>query len=86
MMLYLLLITCIVSSVYQGCCGQTIINVANGVYSTKAESDGLHLSSTSTFRPIDALTLSLSFTSTVSVFVNYQITVGSSAQFSADCS
>ena len=34
-----------------------------------------------TFRPIDALTLSLSFTSTVSVFVNYQITVGSTAYF-----
>ena len=82
MMITLLLISCaIVSSVYQGCYGQTIINVANGVYSTKAESDGLHLSSTSTFQPIDALTLSLSFTSKVSVFVNYQITVASTAQF-----
>ena len=81
MMLTLLLISCTISSVYQGCYGQTIINVANGVYSTKAESDGLHLPSTSTFRPIDALTLSLSFTSTVSVFVNYQITVDNSAQF-----
>ena len=82
MMLSLLLISCvIVSSVYQGCYGQTIINVASGVYSTKAESDGLHLSSTSIFRPIDTLTLSLSFTSPVSVFVNYQITVGSTALF-----
>ena len=81
MMLNLLLISCAISSVYQGCYGQTIINVANGVYSTKAESDGLHLSSTSIFRSIDALTLSLSFTSPVSVFINYQITVGSAAQF-----
>ena len=81
MMLNLLLISCIVSSVYQGCNGQIIINTANGVYSTKAESDGLHLSGTSTFTAIDALTLSLSFTSTVSVFVNYQITVGSTVQF-----
>ena len=80
-MLILLLISSLLSSTYQGCYGQTIINVANGVYSTTAESDGLHLSSTSTFRPIDALTLSLYFTSTVSVFVNYQITVGSTAQF-----
>ena len=80
-MLSLLLISCIASSVYQGCYGQTIINVANGVYSTKAESDGLHLSGTSTFTAIDALTLSLYFTSAVSVFVNYQITVGSTAQF-----
>ena len=83
-MLTSLLISCaIVSSVYQGCYGHTIINVANGVYSTKAESDGLHLPSTGTiiFRPIDALTLSLHFTSPVSVFVNYQITVGSTAYF-----
>ena len=78
MMLTLLLIFCTISSV---CYGQTIINVANGVYSTKAESDGLHLSSTSTFRPIDPLTISLHFTSTFSVFVNYQITIGSTAQF-----
>ena len=61
--------------------GQTIINVANGVYSTKAESDGLHLSSTSTFRSIDSLTVSLYFSSSFSVLVNYQITVVSSAQF-----
>ena len=82
MMLTLLLIVCAISStIHQGCYGQTIINVANGVYSTKAESDGLHLSSTSTFRPIDALTLSLYFSSSFSVFVNYQITVGSTAQF-----
>ena len=80
-MLILFLITCIASSVHQCCYGETIINVANGVCSTKAESDGLHLSSTSTFTAIDALTLSLYFTSTVSVFVNYQITVGSTAQF-----
>ena len=81
MMLTLLLISCTISSVYQGCYGQTIINVANGVYSTKAESDGLHLPSTSIFKPIDALTLSLSFTSKVSVFVNYQIAVDGSGYF-----
>ena len=64
MMLTLLLILCAVLSI---CYGQTIINVANGVYSTKAESDGLHLSSTSTFRRIDPLTISLHFTSSFSV-------------------
>ena len=80
-MFTLLLISCAISSFYQCCYGQAIINVASGVYSTKAESDGLHLPSTSTFRPIDVLTLSLSFTSKVSVFVNYQITVGSSGYF-----
>ena len=81
MMLTLLLIISAISSIDQGCYGQTIINVANGVYSTKAESDGLHLSSTSTFLPINALTLSVYFSSSFSVFVNYQITVGSTTQF-----
>ena len=49
MMITLLLISCAISSIYQGCYGQTIINVANGVYSTKAESDGLHLPTTIIF-------------------------------------
>ena len=81
-MLTSLLISCaIVSSVYQGCYGHSIINVASGVYSTKAESDGLHLPSTSTFQPIDTLTLSLHFTSPVTIFVNYQIAVGSGGYF-----
>ena len=78
MMLTLLLIFCTISSI---CYGHSVVNIAHGVYSTKAESDGLHLSSTSTFRPIDPLTISLHFTSSFSVFVNYQITVGSSTQF-----
>ena len=81
MLSLLLIVIGTISSVHQGCYGQTIINVANGVYSTKAESDGLHLSSTPTFRPIDALTLSLYFSSSYSVFVNYQITVDSTTQF-----
>ena len=81
MILTLVLIVCAISTIQEGCYGQTIINVANGVYSTKVESDGLHLSSTSTFKPIDALTLTLHFTSSFSVFVNYQITVDNSAQF-----
>ena len=81
MMLTLLLISYAISSILQGCYGQTIINVADGVYSTKAESEGLHLSYTSIFKPIDALTIQLHLTSLYSVFVNYQITVGSSASF-----
>ena len=64
MMLSLLLIMsfCIITVILQGCYGQTIINVANGVYSTKAESDGLHLPSTSTFKPIGALAIQLHLT------------------------
>ena len=57
MMLSLLLSFCIITVILQGCYGQTIINVPNGVYSIKAESDGLHLPSTSTYKPIGALTI-----------------------------
>ena len=81
MMLILLLIFYTASSILRGCYGQTIINVANGVYSTKAESDGLHLPGTSIFKPIDALTIQLHLTSSYSVFVNYQITMDNSAEF-----
>ena len=81
MMLSLLLTFCIISSILQGCYGHTIINVANGIYSIKAESDGLHLPSTSTFKPIAPLTIQLHLTSSYSIFVNYQITVDSSAHF-----
>ena len=81
MMLPLLLSFCIITVILQGCYGQTIINVANGVYSAKAESDGLHLPSTSTYKPIGALTIQLHLTTSYSVFVNYQITVDGSAQF-----
>jgi len=78
-MLILLLIFYTASSILRGCYGQTIINVANGVYSTKAESDGLHLLGTSIFKPIDALTIQIHLTSSYSVFVNYQITVYTNA-------
>ena len=80
-MLTLLLIFSTLSTTLLHCHGQTIINVASGVYSTKAESKGLHLSYASTFRPIAPLTLSLFFSSSFSVFVNYQITVSTSASF-----
>ena len=39
------------------------------------------MSSTSTFKPIGALTIQLHLTSSYSVFVNYQITVDASAEF-----
>ena len=81
MRLALLFISFTTSSFLQGCFGDTTINVANGVYSTKAESEGLHLPSTSTFKPIGALTIQLHLTSPFSVFVNYQITVDSSGDF-----
>ena len=82
MMFTLLLSFYTISSILQlGCYGQTIINLANGIYSTKVESDGLHLPSTSIFKPIAPLTIQLHLTSSYSVFVNYQITVDGSAHF-----
>ena len=81
MRLSTLFISFITSSILQGYYGHTILNVANGVYSIKAESEGLHLPSTSTFKPIGAFTIQLHLTSSYSVFVNYQITVDSSGDF-----
>ena len=77
MMLTLPLIFRTISSI---CYSHIIINVANRVYSTKAESDGLHLSSTFIFRSIDLLIISLHFT-LFSVFVYNQITVGTTVEF-----
>ena len=63
----------------QSCFGQTVINVATGVYSTKRESNGLSLPATSgTFKPIGALTTKIHLTKPYTVFVHYQLTVGSS--------
>ena len=69
-----------VSYLLQSCFGQTVINVAPRVYSTKRESDGLSLPATSgTFKPIGALTTKIHLTKPYTVFVHYQLTVGSSS-------
>ena len=69
-----LLICCLL----QCCFGQTVINVASGIYSTKRESNGLSLPATSTFEPIGALTTKIHLTKPYTVFVHYQLTIGSS--------
>ena len=61
----------------QSCLGQTVINAATGVYSTKRESNGLTLPATSTFQPIGALTTKIHLTEPYTVFVHYQLTIGS---------
>ena len=69
------------SYLLQSCFGQTVINVATGVNSTKREreSNGLSLPATSgTFKPIGALTTRIHLTKPYTVFVHYQLTVGSS--------
>ena len=65
----------------QCCFGQTVINVASGIYSTKRESNGLSLPATSTFEPIGALTTKIHLTKPYTVFVHYQLTTGSSSDF-----
>jgi len=59
--------------------GQTVINAATGVYSTKRQSDGLTLPATSgTFQPIGELTTKIHLTKSYSVFIHYQVTISSS--------
>ena len=66
----------------QCCFGQTVINVANGIYSTKRESNGLSLPATSgTFEPIGALTTKIHLTKPYTVLAHYQLTTGSSTDF-----
>ena len=61
----------------QCCFGQTVINVASGIYSTKRESNGLSLPATSTFEPIGALTTKIHLTKPYTVFAHYQLTMQS---------
>ena len=64
----------------QSCFGQTVINAATGVYSTKRESNGVTLPATSgTFQPIGALTTKIHLTKPYTVFVHYQLTIESNA-------
>ena len=69
----------IICYLLQSCFGQTVVNVANGVHSTKRESDGLFLQATSgTFEPIGALTTKIHLTKAYTVFVHYQLTIETS--------
>ena len=64
----------------QSCFGQTVINVATGIYSTKRESTGLSLPATSgTFQPVGALTTKIHLTKPYTVFVHYQMTIESNS-------
>ena len=68
----------LVCNFLQSCFGQTVINVANGIYSTKREISGLSLPATSgTFQPVGALTIKIHLTKPYTVFVHYQMTIES---------
>jgi len=58
--------------------GSTTVNVSPGVYSLKAESDGLQLPIAYTFTPITALTARVHISRKSAVFVHYQLTIQNS--------
>ena len=57
---------------------QAVVNVAPGIFSKKTESNGLTLPATSTFQPITTITNTIHIAKPYSIFVHYQITLGSS--------
>ena len=52
-----------------------VVNVAPGIFSKKVVSDGLKLSASNTFSPINTLTTTVHLDKPYSVFVHYQITL-----------
>ena len=69
-------LTCLlllVASFYLYCNGLTVYNVSPGVYGTKRESTGFYLSSTSTFKPIGALSTRIHVTNPATLFIHYQL-------------
>ena len=62
------------------CCysnGQSLVNVAPGIFSKKIVSNGLTLPATSSFQPVTTLTTIIHINKPYSVFVHYQITLQS---------
>ena len=58
------------------CRAQAVLNVATGMFSKATVSDGLKLSATNTFKPINTLTTNIHLDKSYAVFVHYQITMG----------
>ena len=57
--------------------GQSLVNVAPGIFSKKIVSNGLTLPATSSFQPITTLTTIIHIDNPYSIFVHYQITLQS---------
>ena len=74
--LLLLLTISIVST-----CGGTFTNAVSGMYSETVSCDGMKLTSTSTFEPINAMITTVYISSPSSVFVNYHLTVNKTSTF-----
>ena len=54
-----------------------VVNAAPGIFSKKVVSNGLSLPASTTFSPVNVLTITLHLTKPHSVFVHYQFTFGS---------
>ena len=55
---------------------QPVVNASPGIFSKKTESNGLTLPATTTFKPITTLTTNIHIDKPYTVFVHYQITMG----------
>jgi len=65
-----------VTNFYYYSSAQPVLNVVQGIFSKKTESNGLNLPATTTFQPITTLTANIHVDKPYSVFVRYQITMG----------
>ena len=66
----------LLTNLYYCTSAQSVLNVVPGIFSKKTESNGLTLPVTSTFQPITTLTTTIHIDKPYSVFVHYQITMG----------
>ena len=74
------LLLLLIANCYYYTSAQSVVNVAPGVFSKKTESNGLKLPDTSTFQPITTLTTNIHIDKPYSVFVHYQITMGTGSK------
>ena len=60
---------------YYSCSAQQVLNVVEGIFSKKTESNGLNLPATTTFHPVTTLTTNIHIDKPYSVLAHYQITM-----------
>ena len=70
----------LIANCYYYTSAQSVVNVAPGIFSKKTESNGLILPATSTFEPITTVTTNIHIDKPYSVFVHYQITMGTGSK------
>ena len=70
----------LIANCYYYTSAQSVVNVAPGIYSKKTESNGLTLPATTTFQPVTTLTTNIHIDKPYTVFVHYQITMGTASK------